>query len=473
MSASQEKLIYRSLATQIQLGFFDDGERFPSAQEIAMRHRVSYCPAQRALKALEKDGLIKLCRGRQTTILSKPYENYLASPLFTERLTALADLNKSLEMISPSLCSQAIAHIDLNQLSDPPDVEHPMKWLHWFLSRSLQELGSRTVMSLYYDIGEFVESAYADILYTEYGDFNQLVSYCAQLWHSLQHMDRITAVQCMETIGKHFFLSMDMYFQSAVNSIGDTTQRPFIWEPHKGRTRYCDTIAIDLVCKIKQGMYPIGTLLPGSAVLADIYHVSEITIRRTIALLNRLGIAKNMNGIGTRIVSSGTETNLIHLRELMLDENLRTCLEALQLVAITCERVVQCTFPYLTGESLADLHQSICLKDPLAAVVSTISASLQAITRCCPLKMVREIYEKSTLLLLNGSILRLDKIYCCLIPNWPAFSQELLQSLEKNDAASFAQSLRRLFVANFVQLKQALVNARITEADDVKQPLSI
>ena len=180
-----------------------------------------------------------------------------------------------------------------------------------------------------------------------------------------------------------------------------------------------------------------------------------------------------MNGIGTRIVSSGNGTNLSQLKELMLDENLRTCLEALQLVVITCERVVRCTFPYLTGESLAVLDRSIRVDDPLAAVVSTISASLQAITRCCPLKMVREVYEKSTLLLLNGSILRLDKIDCCLIPNWPAFSQELLQSLEKNDAASFAQSLRRLFEANFVQLKQALINAGITEVDDVRQPLCI
>lgn len=256
MSVSQEKLIYRSLATQIQLGFFDNGERFPAAQEIALKYQVSYCPALRALKALEKDGLIKLCRGRQTTILSKPYENYLESPVFMERLTALADLNKSLEMISPSLCSQAIAHIDLNQLSDPPDVEHPMKWLHWFLSRSLQELGSRTVMSLYYDIGEFVESAYADILFKGYGDVDQLTSYCAQLRHSLLQTDRTTAVRWMDTISKHFFLSMDTYLKSDINSSGDIPQTPFSWEPHKGRTRYCDTIAIDLVCKIKQGVYP-------------------------------------------------------------------------------------------------------------------------------------------------------------------------------------------------------------------------
>ena len=51
---SHQQIIYRNLANKIQLGFFQEGDRFPSAQEIADWHRVSYCPVQRALKDLEK-----------------------------------------------------------------------------------------------------------------------------------------------------------------------------------------------------------------------------------------------------------------------------------------------------------------------------------------------------------------------------------------------------------------------------------
>lgn len=50
---SQEQTIYRNLAGKIQLGFYDGGERFPSAKEIASGYQVSYCPAQRALKMLD------------------------------------------------------------------------------------------------------------------------------------------------------------------------------------------------------------------------------------------------------------------------------------------------------------------------------------------------------------------------------------------------------------------------------------
>ena len=69
---SQEQNIYRNLSVKIQMGFYDDGERFPSVKEIADQFHVSYCPAQKALKMLEKDRLIRLCRGSATKVLKKP-----------------------------------------------------------------------------------------------------------------------------------------------------------------------------------------------------------------------------------------------------------------------------------------------------------------------------------------------------------------------------------------------------------------
>lgn len=120
---SQEQTIYRSLAGQIQLGFFDDGERFPSVQEIARRYRVSYCPAQRALKALERAGLVQLCRGRETLVVAKPYHNYLDSPVFRARALALADLCRSLELLSPAITVEGICRMESGQLPAPPEAD--------------------------------------------------------------------------------------------------------------------------------------------------------------------------------------------------------------------------------------------------------------------------------------------------------------------------------------------------------------
>ena len=85
-SNSRERTIYRSLAGKIQLGFYDNETRFPSAKEIASQYQVSYCPAQRALKMLEQGGLIKLCRGKSTAILDKPYRDYPWKALFSNNV---------------------------------------------------------------------------------------------------------------------------------------------------------------------------------------------------------------------------------------------------------------------------------------------------------------------------------------------------------------------------------------------------
>ena len=41
--------------------------------------------------------------------------------------------------------------------------------------------------------------------------------------------------------------------------------------------KYCDLVAIDLVCRINEGRYPIGVKLPSKAVLANRYHAVSYT----------------------------------------------------------------------------------------------------------------------------------------------------------------------------------------------------
>ena len=121
---SQEQMIYRSLAGQIQLGFYQDGERFPTIQEIADRYGVSYCPAQRALKELKKDGLIKVARGKETVASDKPYDNYLESAVFYQRRPALKDLFYSLQLISSSISFQGLCAVEEKDISRLPGIEH-------------------------------------------------------------------------------------------------------------------------------------------------------------------------------------------------------------------------------------------------------------------------------------------------------------------------------------------------------------
>lgn len=478
-STSQEHTIYRSLSGQIQLGFFDDGERFPSAQEIARHYHVSYCPAQRALKMLEKDGLVKLCRGKETVVLAKPYSNYLESRVFQERSLSLADLSQTLKLISPDICAQGIRSMNSKDVcchdGNTFTPEYQGKRLYRVFDKTLQALGSRTVLSLYYDIGSFVESAYLDILKTLHGDAPVCLFLQEQadtLLKSIpQSQSKIgsAAIQ-MQEIGNRFFAEIQQYLNELSPPAAEE-QLSFSWEPRKGRTRYCDVIAIDLACKISQGTYKTGTLLPGIEILGNMYHVSPITIRRTISLLNKLEAVKTINGVGTKVISAHSNELPFKLKELMLDDSLLTCLEALQLLAVTCKSVIEFTFEHFMEAVHEDLLMALSSDNPFLSIVSTISACLQAIIHCCPLLSIREIYSKITLLLLEGSLLRIHGSCRAPLVRWQSICEELLTGLNSCDKNRFAAAFQTLILENFTAVKQNLSEIGIAEAANITDPV--
>lgn len=472
---SQEGAIYRSLASQIQLGFYGGGERFPSAQEIARRYQVSYCPAQRALKSLEQDGLIALCRGRETAVLAKPWADYLKTELFRSRTAALRDLNRSLELISPAVSICGMLHPAVSPPYDEASAL-PGKRLYRQFDGLLHAMGSRTVLSLYYDIGAFVESAYLDILYEFYSQeaadtfLGTLSSAVRQSMQDCQDGAYAKAEERLDRLAKRFFVSLDQYLTSSPPVGG---QEPFVWTPRKGRARYCDVIAVDLICKFHQGVYPVGAPLPTSELLADVYHVSPITMRRTIKLLDQLGVTKTVNGVGTHVISPGDAGIPYKLKDLMMDDNLRSFLEALQLLAITSERVAAYSFPHFSTHALHTISYASSIPGQKASMVSTISACMQAVVRCCPLAAIREIYEKLTHLLLYGSILRLDETGREQVPGWPEISGALLAGLTAGDAAQFAAAFRRTAEKVFFSSKQELLKIGVAGVEEVADPAVI
>ncbi|WP_394919976.1 GntR family transcriptional regulator [uncultured Robinsoniella sp.] len=494
---SQEQTIYRILADQIQFGFYDDGEQFPSARDIANRYQVSYCPAQRALKMLENDGLIKLNRGKATSILSKQNDHYVESEFLKKRAGALTDLSKSLKLILPSICYQSMFHIGENNSDVLQSLDHRSPFsgrqVYQQFEKSLKALGNQTALSLYYDVIIFAGIAFLDVLYTCYGESETIIL--------LQKIDQ-GYVQCVEDFQKGsrnpVMRQMEQLIGELFDKIGyglkeiqmksqiaeyenlefkhidrehivvenldqesvdyeNIAQESFCWEPRKGRTRYCDIIAIDMVCKINQGIYPIGELLPGTSDLADLYHVSEITIRRTIGLLNKLGVTRTRNGVGTLAIAVGEPAILYNTKGLMLEYKLKTFLEALQLLIITSEPVFRYVFPYIPEDILDSISEATSISDEKRSLVATLSAGLQAVVHYCPLAAIREIYGKITLLLLNGSILRVEETGEEPVAHWSRISHDIQESLRTRDSEQFARAFRELSGNNFDIINMKIV----------------
>ncbi len=477
---SQERTIYRSLATKIQLGFFDNGERFPSVQEIAEQYQCSSCPAQRALKLLEKDGLVKLSRGQGTIVLAKPYKNYLGSELFARRSAALYDLVKSLRLISPGVTLPGIlkAKSESIRFSLPKEDSsaYYIRFLYQLFHHVIQSLGNRTVISLYYDAGSFVQSSFLDIL-DSFSNKKENVLFLQDFASAyLQYVENTradssaSALKQLQQQSDIFFTKIEQYLEPVQKTLPGSDHESFVWEPYKGRTRYCDIIAIDMICKMNQGMYLNGSMLPNVDILADTYHVSAITIRRTISLLNKLGAVKSINGIGTQVTFTAGSSIPFDVRDLMLNENLRTFLEALQMLSLTCESVLAYSYPCFSDEARSSITQALSIPDEKKSMVSILSSCMQSVVHCCPLMAVREIYSKLTLLLIKGSILRIDETGKESVPGWAEISRELSVSHEARNAAAFSSAFHKLCVNNFISTKKILKESGISDIDSIILP---
>lgn len=480
-SDSLEQTIYRRLAAQIQLGFFGADTPFPSAQMIARQFCVSYCPAQRALKALAQNGLIKIGRGKETVVLKKPYENYLESDSFKARLAALDDLSQSLQLLSPAISFHGAAYLNSKVLPSAEIAANnsAQAWrsLYRLFEQTLTALGNRTALSLYYDISAFAESSFADNLRALCGESEE-----KRLLHRLERnfVDTIHDFQAgrfsiarkrMNQLGEMFFEQQRVQLRALANASTASEQLAFTWTPHKGRARYCDLIAIDLIRKIRRGIYPIGVQLPGKSTLADIYHVSAITIRRTIELLNKSGVTATVNGVGAYVLNAGDTAIAGGRQTLLLDENLRTFLEAFQLLLITSEPVVQHSFPHFSSASLHAIVQGVCTEEVNAAMIATTSACIQAVVHHCPLAAIREIYGKLTLLLLQGNALIFDGFERSSAKEWPAIAKAFVEAVETKNHVQFATAFRRLISDNFSVLKSHLQKIGVPDIDSIVTPL--
>lgn len=477
-SDSQEQTIYRKLAERIQLGFYSDGERFPTVQDITKQFNVSYCPAQRALNRLSQDGFIKIGRGKETVVLGKPYENYLESDRFKGSRDALVDLCKSLRVFSPDIGFQGLLNMDSDILY-PWDIStsnrlQQWKGLYGLFEQTLATLGNKTILSLYYDIGSFIGSSFLDILHMQEPEGSLLLQGLSEDYlDSLRHCEdgNYTVIKHrLENINDEFFDIMTHYLEAIPACETKASPISFSWTPHKGRTRYCDLVAIDLICKIRQGIYPVGTKLSKGPVLADFYHVSPITVRRAIGLLNKLGITKTTNGVGTHVISTGNEAVVHELEDSMRIDNLRTYLEALQMLTITCESIMRNTFPYLSEASLQDILHAAEFQETTKAISMTLSVSIRGIVNHCPLEMIREIYTKLTPLLLNGNTLQLDGVESRTVTDWPAASKAIAHAILQRDGGKFAFELRRLAENTFTAMKRYILQDGLESAAQIVTP---
>ena len=131
---------------------------------------------------------------------------------------------------------------------------------------------------------------------------------------------------------------------------------PFKWNIYRQRPQVRYSLAAKIIGEIFWGRYPIGSFLPPLTDMAEQYGVSLITVRRTLSVLNSLGVTTSYRGSGTKVCM---ESKPIDLSTSDIQEDLRLHRESLQFLALTIRGVLLFTLEAMPNERYQKLAQDL------------------------------------------------------------------------------------------------------------------
>ena len=219
----------------------------------------------------------------------------------------------------------------------------------------------------------------------------------------------------------------------------------FCWNAYEKSSQQRYSLAIELLKDIRHGLYPEESFLPPPAKIAEARHVSVITIRRTLALLNQLGATQSVNGVGTKVMQTEDSSKLCDFSQPILKKRLLDFVQSLQILSLTCKRITEITMDAMDTTEIQRWKEKLQTLKQIGRHESVVYTSLEIIPQFAPIQAVREIYEQLLQLLLWGYPLRgmhgsksvINEFYLPHI-------NSLIEFLEQNDSTGTACELEAL-----------------------------
>lgn len=230
---------------------------------------------------------------------------------------------------------------------------------------------------------------------------------------------------------------------------------PFRWNVYWQRPQICYTLASTIILKIIKGTYPIGGSLPSLAVMSDQLNVSFRTLRRTLSILNSLGVIRLHQGKVSEIC---TEISSIDFERPEIREGFRYYRDSLQFMTITVRSVFLYTIENIKKEDCDYLANEFIRIFNRSEYRRCFKLTLDFILEFCPLAAVRECYDHLANFLIWGYPLA---VYCngkdALTEDFIRESQNALECLSERRWGEFADRWKALNEAQLKEVNQYLL----------------
>lgn len=453
-------LIYNYLLTKIHYGFYPKGTHLPSIHKLSHLFGVSTMAVRGAFNLLRENGYLSYGGDGRSVVLRDSEQQGFPGQILIQG-NEMKDIYQSFNLIFPSiffyglsLCGKRDIE-ELRKILDCPEAAEDESVME-FLAYVTKRLNDPLLLDFYYDVLLFCYPTYLDYLAKD-----------PKRWSHHQNVlyEKLLELLLLKESGNNSAL-WDMVNRPYPSfepwpSSTDTKERSHLYQ--WGGPQIGLSTASEIVSRIYGGDYPVDTFLPSARILSKELSIALITMRRSIILLNDLGVAESINGKGTKVISPKQGLTKVQWNAPATRKNIMLYLESLYIQTITCRQLANSLFPLISPEEKNKLRDKI----RFIHAGQTITFCLNSLILASKLSSLKAIYDKLFGFLIWGQPLSYLEPYLQLDRQ----TDLLAAALEGNDALQFGRALEEAYLATFQSSQKKAIAVGIEEAKRLVLPL--
>ena len=473
-----QQIIYELMKMQIEFGMHRCGDSLPTIKEASTYFLASVDTVRLAYLRLKEEGYItlKTCVGATVKIqytdeeIRQNFRQY-----FSCRREPLLAFSKSTGMLANfvqwfALKTATRENLDeLERLSRIKDIAPIYR-----MSRQLQllysPLGNDMLLQLLWHLFLFFQGPLVSIR-QNLQPINAGVSPLLDMIRAVRVKDWEALWNAGEASTEKYSKGLQTFYQKYIPQESGCEQIGFSWNVYKKTSQVCYSLCTELLIAIREGVYPVGGYLPTPQTLAMEKQVSLNTVRRTIALLNKLKATQSVNGVGTKVLSSLDSAAYCDLTDPLIQKRLLEFLQCFHILAFSCRDCAQITITSISSHSRSQWIKKLEKIKQSDNYNSLLYTNYEFISHNAPYPLICTVYTELTrqffwgfpLWNLHGDRKQMNRYF---LP----YLESMIDSLARADAAGFSACLENLQIAETGYIARYLSGLGIREAEAIILP---
>lgn len=453
MKQGRYGLIYRFFKSQIQFGYYRNGDCLPTIEALHGTYRVAVRTARNAYAQLQEEGYISLSPGRKTMVTySAPPEAGATNmqDYYLAREEAFRALGQLLQALLIPLLREGSGRLSKHSMQRIKEMATALEdggfYISYFCGREmLLALGNQLLLDLYHEIVSFYQFVHTlprvVPMEEELRRYRQLAR---QTVEACGQGDRDELFRIYQEIQWVLSGVLFTYIDRARRERpAPPVQVPFEWKVYRERPQLCYSLSSRLIWHILiGGQLSPGDCLPSYGAMAAQYGVSFSTIRRTVAMLERLGLVITSQGAGTRVTAPGAgEIDLCHSS---VKKIAAMFLEAVGIVRLSFDEVFSLLYPQ-AGPDVEPCAAKLRRQQARGGALQPFFICVEYLLEGCENQPLKEIWGKlCEVLLLGLPLLEAQGNALPECAQMRAEAEGIIRGLRERDRRQLHDGLRRL-----------------------------